>query len=214
MARYIQKPLYATTYGELSKNQALERNLREALRWSQRWGAVFLLDEADIFLAKRDLVGGMKRNETVTSISSLSCNRSALDLLTALPVFLQQIEYTSGVIFLSTNRKADFDPAILSRVHLPIPYDGLSQLQRQSIWFSRLQQHFHPSEADLKALANAGSELSGRDVRNIVHMAVQLSRADPEKLNIGLLLRLVSLRQENLSACEEKPKAEVIMNKS
>lgn len=67
MAHYTRRPLYATTSGELSKKDSLERNLRDALRWSRRWRAIVLLDEADVFLAKRDVGTDMKRNETVTS---------------------------------------------------------------------------------------------------------------------------------------------------
>ena len=67
VAHYTKRPLYATTSGELSKGESLERNLRDALRWSRRWEAIFLLDEADVFLAKRDVGTDMKRNETVTS---------------------------------------------------------------------------------------------------------------------------------------------------
>lgn len=68
MAHFTKRPLYATTSGELSKNKALERNLRDALRWARRWKAIFLLDEADVFLARRDMSSDMKRNETVTSM--------------------------------------------------------------------------------------------------------------------------------------------------
>lgn len=117
-------------------------------------------------------------------------------------VFLQQIEYSSGVIFLSTNRKTDFDPAILSRIHLPIPYNGLSQQQRQSIWVNRLKGHFDASQSDLEAITRVGQDLSGRDIRNIVHMAVQLSSTNAARLDIELLLKLVSLRQNNLKECE------------
>lgn len=67
MASYIRQPLYSTTRGEINKHGQLEVNLRNALRWSRRWRAVFLLDEADAFLAKRDISREIARNEMVTS---------------------------------------------------------------------------------------------------------------------------------------------------
>jgi len=72
MAHVTRQPLYATTSGELNKNKSLERNLREALRLSQRWRAIFLLDEADVFLAKRTISSDMKRNEMVTGMFNAS----------------------------------------------------------------------------------------------------------------------------------------------
>lgn len=70
MASHIKQPLYSTTSGELSKHGGLETNLRQALRWCRRWRAILLLDEADMFIAKRDISRDSLRNEMVTGETS------------------------------------------------------------------------------------------------------------------------------------------------
>ena len=49
-------------------------------------------------------------------------------------VFLRELEHYEGILFLTTNRMQTFDPAILSRIHLPLRYDPLKQEAREAIW--------------------------------------------------------------------------------
>ena len=49
-------------------------------------------------------------------------------------VFLRLLEYYQGVMFLTTNRVASFDPAFESRIHLTINYPELSSDSRLHIW--------------------------------------------------------------------------------
>jgi hypothetical protein len=44
------------------------------------------------------------------------------------------MEYFNGVIFLTTNRVDEFDPAILSRIHLMFKYENLKQEARRGVW--------------------------------------------------------------------------------
>ncbi|KAK8153385.1 hypothetical protein BKA80DRAFT_257998 [Phyllosticta citrichinensis] len=49
-----RKPLYAASAGELGTNPAdVDKRLTEVLELARRWGAVLLLDEADVFLQRR-----------------------------------------------------------------------------------------------------------------------------------------------------------------
>lgn len=60
------KPLFALTSGDLgSTPRDVEKALRETFRLATLWDCVLLLDEADLFLAKRD-VGDMERNSLVS----------------------------------------------------------------------------------------------------------------------------------------------------
>ena len=45
----------------------MSKNLEENFRLAHRWGCVLLLDEADVFLAKRDREN-LKRNSLVSSM--------------------------------------------------------------------------------------------------------------------------------------------------
>lgn len=49
-------------------------------------------------------------------------------------VFLRKIEYFQGVLFLTTNRKQDFDEAFKSRIHVTISYGDLSDEAQSMIW--------------------------------------------------------------------------------
>ncbi|KAK7409221.1 hypothetical protein QQX98_008597 [Neonectria punicea] len=77
-------------------------------------GAVMLIDEADVFLEKRQ-VTDLKHNSLVS-------------------VFLRCIEYYRGVLFLTTNRVGHFDDAFMSRIHVIIFYDKLGLEERKQIW--------------------------------------------------------------------------------
>jgi hypothetical protein len=79
---------------------------------------VLLLDEADVFLRKRSLD---HHHNTLVS------------------VFLRKLEYYQGIMFLTTNRVADFDDAIESRIHLGVKYKPLGLDTRTVIWESFLK---------------------------------------------------------------------------
>lgn len=49
-------------------------------------------------------------------------------------MFLRKIEYFQGVLFLTTNRKQDFDEAFKSRIHVTISYGDLSDEAQSMIW--------------------------------------------------------------------------------
>ncbi|KAL1584037.1 hypothetical protein WHR41_08151 [Cladosporium halotolerans] len=71
--------------GELSTNaRVAEDALRAIFKRSERWNAALLLEEADLFLAKR---------------TSEEFERNAL-----VNVFLRHLEYYQGLLFLTSNR--------------------------------------------------------------------------------------------------------------
>lgn len=54
VASQLQRPLFPITCGDLGvEPKTVETRLEEYFRLAQRWGCVLLLDEADVFLAKR-----------------------------------------------------------------------------------------------------------------------------------------------------------------
>ena len=60
-------PLYSITSGELGTDVvATDKKLRDIFVRAKTWNAILLLDEADIFLAKRDRFH-MQRNGLVSS---------------------------------------------------------------------------------------------------------------------------------------------------
>lgn len=54
IADRLQKPLYTLSAGELGQEaESLEHNLGRTLQMTEKWGAILLLDECDVFLEKR-----------------------------------------------------------------------------------------------------------------------------------------------------------------
>ena len=102
-----KRPLFPITCGDIGETASdVEHNLQKNFQLAHKWGCVLLLDEADIFLAKRtrsDL-----RHNAVTS------------------VFLRSLEYYAGILFLTTNRVGAIDPAFRSRIQMSLFYPKLS----------------------------------------------------------------------------------------
>lgn len=61
-----RKPLYAITTGDLGSTPGtVEKALKETFRLAQLWDCVLLLDEADLFLSRRN-VEDLERNSLVS----------------------------------------------------------------------------------------------------------------------------------------------------
>ncbi|KAH8669872.1 hypothetical protein BGZ61DRAFT_111798 [Ilyonectria robusta] len=106
VADKTKRPLFPITCGDIGETaMEVETKLHLNFRLAHRWGCVLLLDEADVFLAKRNKTD-LRRN-AVTS------------------VFLRSLEYYAGILFLTTNRVGGIDPAFKSRIHLSVYYPRL-----------------------------------------------------------------------------------------
>ena len=152
----MQKPLYCVTSGELGTNVTrAEENLGQIFELAQTWKAVLLIDEADVFLAKR----------TGTEIE-----RNAF-----VSIFLRTLEYYQGIMILTTNRHEDFDEAFESRIHLPILYDLPDTQQRITIWrnlFNKSPDQYFDDEM-IRRLAER-YETNGRAINNLFSTALAL----------------------------------------
>lgn len=66
VAEVMKVPLYVMSAGDLGTNaDAVERSLKNILRMIPKWGAVLLLDEADVFMEARSSTD-LQRNELVS----------------------------------------------------------------------------------------------------------------------------------------------------
>ncbi|KAK3331865.1 hypothetical protein B0T19DRAFT_354221 [Cercophora scortea] len=121
VAAHTKKPLYPITCGNWVRTgdigyrpEDVERNMESHFKLAHKWGCVLLLDEADVFLAKRDQKD-VQRNGLVS-------------------VFLRILEYYSGILFLTTNRVGAIDDAFRSRLHLTLYYPKLTRKQTKEIF--------------------------------------------------------------------------------
>ena len=84
VAAHLKRPLFPITCGDLGDNAAtVEKTLDEFCFLADKWRCVLLLDEADVFLSKREK-GDFVRNSLVSSKSA--------DLTLSIPSMLTQME--------------------------------------------------------------------------------------------------------------------------
>lgn len=122
VAEQMKVPLYIMAAGDLGLDpRSVENKLQDVMTMCSRWGAILLLDEADIFLEERSL-HELERNKLVS-------------------IFLRVLEYYEGIMFLTTNRVSTFDAAFQSRIHISLEYPDLDKKSRKAIWENFLKQH-------------------------------------------------------------------------
>lgn len=173
------KQLFSISSGELGTSpDVLENRLLKNFDLAQTWGAILLIDEADVFLAQR---------------SHKDIHRNAF-----VSVFLRNLDWYSGILLLTTNRHEEFDEAFQSRIHIQIPYVTADVGIRTAIWKNLLEgQDNATSNLDAHALGRIGKryELNGRDIRNLLVLSLMLSKSDNIPLNEDTIERVYRLRQ-------------------
>jgi hypothetical protein len=144
----IQRPLYRVHSGQLGLSvAAMETALKDALTRAQRWGAVMLIDEADVYIKRRE--ADMTMNAVVG-------------------VFLRVLEYFNGLLFLTTNRIDDIDEAIVSRCIALIKFYPPDADARRRIWKVMSEQFQLGIDAGLvDALVDTFPDTSGRDIKGL-----------------------------------------------
>ncbi|KAF4997172.1 hypothetical protein FGRMN_4067 [Fusarium graminum] len=167
----LQCPLYMASAGELgTDSRFLEVELQKILDICHAWGAILLLDEADVFLEKRNM-HEIHRNALVS-------------------IFLRQLEYFQGILFLTTNRVETFDEAFQSRIHIALRYENLNSKAKRTIFkmfLDRVRElgklKVEPlTEDDLITLSK--QDLNGREIKNVVGSAQDLAVTKGEALSM------------------------------
>ncbi|KAI1340418.1 P-loop containing nucleoside triphosphate hydrolase protein [Xylariaceae sp. FL0016] len=180
-----RKALVSTSIGELNRgsniltgSMAFEKELNRVLQYATIWRAIVLLDEADIFLEAR------KDN---------SKDRNAM-----VAIFLRELEYFGGIVFLTTNRVSSFDPAMKSRIHVALGYRPPGLDVRRRIWLEYLRNvpmeaSAIKPEAAVDQLAEV--ELNGREIANAVNTARTMARFEGFRMNIGHIETVLDVRR-------------------
>jgi hypothetical protein len=150
----IRRPLYRVHSGQLGLNvAAMEVALKEVLTRAQRWGAVMLIDEADVYIKKRD------DNITMNAVVG---------------VFLRVLEYFNGLLFLTTNRVDDIDEAIVSRCIALIRFYPPDRVDRKKIWGVMAAQFGLGLAPDLHdRLPDIFPKASGRDIKGLAKLVAK-----------------------------------------
>jgi AAA+ superfamily predicted ATPase len=182
IAELQKRPLYSVSCGDLGTEPLnLEHRLKEVFSYAVLWHAILLMDEADIFLQERD-IHDVKRNALVS-------------------IFLRELEYFDGILFMTTNRPGDLDEAFQSRIHISIGLNALNIEERRKVWAVFIKE-MTLSEKEKRALLDYvtknfdGDKLNGRQIRNAVRTALALAQLKGEKLGSDHLERVVKIGRE------------------
>ncbi|THX66131.1 hypothetical protein D6D08_07458 [Aureobasidium pullulans] len=137
VAQSTGRPLFSITCGDLGLDPVqVETSLNDKFRLAAKWNCVLLLDEADVFLARRE-----------------SRDKDSLERNALVSVFLRVLEYYEGILILTTNRVGTFDDAFKSRIHVSLHYPPLKKAQTIKIWEKNLIR--------LKKIEEARAEMTG-----------------------------------------------------
>jgi AAA+ superfamily predicted ATPase len=100
---------------------------------------------------------------------------------------LKELEYFSGVVFLTTNRIKSFDRAMKSRIHLALEYTPPGIETRQQLW-EQVLRSIPREEIDLDpedAIDNfVAAKVNGREISNAVNTARTIARFDKKPLQL------------------------------
>ena len=184
--------------GELgTDSRYLEAELQKILDICHAWGAILLLDEADVFLEKRNM-HDIHRNALVS-------------------IFLRQLEYFQGILFLTTNRvevdhpitlscslRANilqtFDDAFQSRIHIALRYDSLDVRAKKSIFKIFIERVRVLEKMDLMPFTDedfnslARYDLNGRQIKNTVRTAQALAVNKREPLSMSHIRQVLEVQ--------------------
>ncbi|KAJ5823227.1 ATPase AAA-type core [Penicillium robsamsonii] len=176
VAEVMKVPLYVMSAGDLGTDVGrFENKLKDILRMIPRWGALLLLDEADVFMESRDSAN-LDRNELVS-------------------IFLRVLEYYEGILFLTTNRTQNIDPAFESRIHLSLIYKELDLESRRQVWTQFLNRSSNMAAfADEQLNHVADLQLNGRQIKNVIKTAGLLAWSKERELRYEDLKTVLALR--------------------
>jgi hypothetical protein len=164
----MQRPLYSVQCSQLGTDpEELEGQLMRAFLRAQRWNAILLLDEADVYIANRG--------------SDLAQNA-------IVGVFLRVMEYYAGVLFLTTNRSDLVDDAIASRCVARLDYAVPPAEDRRRIWKVLSSGAGIPLGDDvIDEAVRCLPNVSGRDIKNLLKLAQMLSESRGKPIDMEML---------------------------
>jgi hypothetical protein len=167
-AEFKGRPLYNVQCSKLGLNpEQVEQNLGIVLQRANRWSAILLLDEADVYIRRRG--DDLRRNAIVG-------------------VFLRVLEYAQCILFMTTNLAGDVDDAIASRCIVKISYDLPSADAQHKIWRALADlNRIDLPEDTITAFVAAHPRISGRDVKNLLKLASFVSARDGRSVDLQTL---------------------------
>ena len=169
IAEWLNRPLLALTITDIGTAEThIEPELTKWFKLAEAWQAILLVDEADVFLERRQN-RDLARNGLVSA-------------------FLRHMEYFRGLLFLTTNRVGQIDDAFISRIHIAIGYRLFSPEDRKKVWTGFFQKLVRERAGKIQVgpgakrwvlenTTTSNTQMNGRDIRNALQTAIALAEA-------------------------------------
>jgi AAA+ superfamily predicted ATPase len=172
----MERPLYKVQSSQLGTDpQSVEKQLKEVLQRSERWGAILLIDEADVYIHERN--ADIEQNAIVG-------------------VFLRVLEYYRGVLFMTTNRGTIVDDAIISRLTARFRYEVPNINDQRKLWrILADQNNIKLADAEIEIIVLRMQKLSGRDIKNLLKLAFVAEIRTGKPVTASTVERVAKFRQ-------------------
>lgn len=171
----LNRPLYSVQCSQLGTTPTeLEAELLKVFARSQRWNAILLLDEADVYVYRRG---------------------NDIDQNAIVGVFLRVLEYYSGTMFLTTNRADLVDDAIAQRCVARIDFKRPSKDRQRRIWRVLSGHAGLPlTDAEIASVVDEHPNLSGRTIRSLLKL-VQMGRRSKTRVGTNLVEEVTFMKR-------------------
>ena len=147
MAAHTERPLLSLSCADIGTNpETIEFKLDRWFKLAKRWGAILLIDEADIYMEYRQ-VQDLARYNLVAG-------------------FLKALEYYQGILFLTTNRVGTFDGAFVSRIHIMLHYPPFTDKNREDVWENFFRK-LEGEEDNMKIQESTRSYVTSEEVQSL-----------------------------------------------
>lgn len=181
-AEAMERALYRIHAGQLGITpETVEKGLANVYANAARWGAVVLIDEADVYIRERD--SSMEHNAVVAAM-------------------LVAFERQTAISFLCTNRSNDVDEAVISRCIAVVHFDMPTAENSKEIW--RIQARtigVDVSEEVIDEIVahhrteDGVQRASGRDIRALLKLAYRYNLRRGVPIDAALLKQLGAFKR-------------------
>jgi len=162
LATHLSLPLYRVDLASVTSKYIgeTEKNLAKLLAKAEQDEVVLLFDEADALFGKRTEV-----KDANDRFANAQTN-----------YLLQRIESYKGIVLLTSNSRARFDPAFTRRLDMIIDFPAPGPEERRRLWQAHLGSGHQLNTRQLNQLA-ASCDLCGGHIRNAALTAAVIAQA-------------------------------------
>lgn len=180
-AELIGRPLYVIHSGVLGTTATeIEEVLQEVFQVAKRLNVVLLLDECDVFVARR---GNDIQQNAVTA------------------VFLRAMEYFDRLLFVTTNRPDDIDDAFIQRCAAVIQFTVPQRDGAALVWGVMADQYGVKLPPPLlEELLDAFPSIAPRDCRELFRLTLRMCKSQAEVPTIDAFRKWAPFRAIEIAA--------------